>query len=245
MGELRPILLAKTALGGGGGALKLGVLRGDAELIQRWTYDKKIVADEGKTIPAYSTSSTTFISGANLDKYTCPENERGLYDYYLIGRCLAIPVYNSETNVAGKCYYTVSYYCYEIDVVNKSLIGNTTRLMATNTATNYFAKYYNSSGDYVIYYATSNYFPAAYFASPTTTINDGAIEITPKSPDLRTRGNATYCSESAWAMLTDIRYQYIVELYKIKKGGSADGGSVGSVLFGAINDINNNNGTLR
>lgn len=42
-----------------GGSLKQIIIRPDAELMQSWKYDKRIIADEGITIPAYTTATQT------------------------------------------------------------------------------------------------------------------------------------------------------------------------------------------
>ena len=57
-------LVTGTNQGGGGGAVKMGALRPDAELVQTWSYDKLWVADEEGTIPAYSTSTITLTASS-------------------------------------------------------------------------------------------------------------------------------------------------------------------------------------
>ena len=50
----------------GGAALKMGVIRPDAELINTWSYDKLWVEDDLGTIPAYTTTSTTLQASVEL-----------------------------------------------------------------------------------------------------------------------------------------------------------------------------------
>ena len=46
--------------------LKRGIIRPDAEKVETWSYDKLWVAEEGETLPAYSTTATNWIISSNV-----------------------------------------------------------------------------------------------------------------------------------------------------------------------------------
>ena len=76
-------------ISGGTTELKMGVLRPDAEIVQTYSYDKYIVADEGITIPSYTTTQTALLASSNLSPTVSMDLTN--YDYYVLTRTLTIP----------------------------------------------------------------------------------------------------------------------------------------------------------
>ena len=205
--------------------LKLGVIRPDAELVQTWTYDKLIHEDEGVTIPAYTTTDTALKSwGALTPTYTA---DRDNYYYFANCRGLAIPIYNSTAIAAGRCEYTVS--CMEQEFVilpansAKAIVNNTTNAawsvaLARQSSFNRNVYWSNAT---TLAIDTQQYGPYLKFG---VDIAMGGSTITARSPFLQIRGHATYFNSTYWNYLTDIRYQYVIELYRVPKGSLNLGG---------------------
>ena len=195
-----------TEGGGGGGTLKPFVLRPDAELVQRWEYDKLIVEDEGVTLPAYSTSTKTLKASGSFSKVTVSDD----YEYYLRYCYLATPIYSSDTIVEGR-----SEFCANVNLVEASTIPAGTINIGGIKNSKY--RRYNAAPEYVY---------TAYWYSGAIRLNAGAggprcthvahsssgNNLTVSYPRLQISGNVTLFSSAAWAMLTDIRYQYLIEL---------------------------------
>ena len=234
--------------GGGGGALKVGVLRPDAVLEQSWTYDKKVHADEGVTIPSYSTSEQTLKASSSL--VTNKQLDNTQYDYFVAYRGIATPIYSSSTKGAGRCIYSVCSYGLEISCVPSSYItvdGATSDRYVSSSTT------YSSSGA-VVYWrsasamrATAGTAYGAYLSMVTPTFSssyNGTPTITIASPKLCMKGSTTYLNSTYWSYITDIRFQYIFELWKIPRTGTVNGMVHTSQLVHAVNCAQSANGTL-
>ena len=194
--------------GGGGNPLIIGALRPDAELVKSWTYDKWIVSDEGKTIPSYTTNTTTFIASSNLENVSL---DTANYCYGVTTRTLTYPEYSETALLNGKFFVAVSNYFYEVMSLPQRLYPTdiTPTEIYTNVAGNGSQTflYYNSgikqyNGSYGVYQTLS---------SPS--LSSGVLTI--KSPNLRITGSATYYKNTFMNATTDIRYQYIISLYRV------------------------------
>lgn len=203
--------------GGGGGSLKVGVLRGDAELVQRWTYDKLAVADEGYTIPAYTTTSQTVKESETIEIEIDPMN----YHYFTCMRWMSYPVYNASTKTKGR--YESFHGCWYSELSHvpsawyKSAEGDTA---APN-------EYYKNQSLYTIfrclYYQTNSQFGISennsygvpIYTSYVPAYSTSTHKLTIKTPQMYLRGDSTYFTSTAWNMMTDIRYQYVIELYRL------------------------------
>lgn len=200
-----------TASGGGGGAPKLGVLRPDAELWKSWTYDKRIVADEGKTIPSYSTSAQTMLATSDLEVVTLDDN----YTYELVARTLATPVYNSESLGGGRFIIGCAAATYEVFSVPSGVMADHG---VSFSASNFVIRstvqqssfYFSSAGQISILNGTS--YSGCYAQPSTPTINVGVLTV--KAPPLSMRGNSSSYTSTYWGRTTDVRYQYVIELYR-------------------------------
>lgn len=221
--------------------LKKVVIRPDAELYQSWTYDKNIKADEGVTIPAYTTSTTTLKTYATLSPTITLDTTN--YDYFLTHRYLAIPKYSISTVGTGRVEYFLANYCYEYwNWTAHSLVDSSASVSVgpiSNSNSSYRLIYYN--GTTLTAYNSASYGVYIYNYAPSLSSN----VLTIYSPYLRIRGNATYFTQTYWEALTDIRYQYIIEMYRVPKGNLGYNGWIIEQQYQSmLNDIENNNGKL-
>lgn len=199
-------------------ALKSGVLRPDAELIQSYSYDKYIATDEGLEIPTYTTSSTTLKASANLTPTVAIDYDN--YDYCLLERFLAIPEYNVTSKAKGRVEYWLSSTFYELNVIQSNnfiaLVDNTTKLTSRSVifaGMSLSRLFYWSSASAVAIYNSAAYGVAETATAPS--VSSGVMTV--KSPALIIRGHATYFSSTYFDALTDIRYQYVIDVYRAPK----------------------------
>lgn len=201
-----------TASGGGTVTLKMGVLRPDAELVQKWTYDKYIVQDEGATLPSYTTSVKTLKASALLSNSMSTDFTS--YCYMIVTRGLAIPVYSINTIDKGREEYAI-YSRVDEMILPFIRLGNTNASVnPLNSQPSYMNRiaYWNSSNDLRSVNSTSG----INFSNPTNTSYGGGYSgnLSIYSPSLRLQGSSSYLTNTYFNSLTDIRYQYVVELYR-------------------------------
>lgn len=201
-------------------SLKFGVLRNDAEVYQTWSKDSLFVQDDGGAIPAYTTTTTTLVASADLSptSYTLSYAN---YNYYILLRALTIPIYNTNTKAKGRPEYSVTSALYEIveypSGTFKTLDGSISydyRNAVLNTAGTSYRMLYWTGASAVSLYTSSSYGINQLTSTPS--LSSGGV-ITVKNPSLQIRGYASYLSSSVWDTLTDIRVQYIIELYRAPK----------------------------
>lgn len=232
----------------GGGAIKKGVIRPDSTLVQSWTLDKMLVDDLEYSIPAYSTSAQTIASSGTLFN-TNVSISFGDYVYYVVSYGLTVPKYSSNTLSAGRFGWASNISLYESYYYDKTLVkpldasgnsgANLTSLSLNTTSSNTIL--YRTSSNWSI--TSGNYGTYLTFAQPTIASDYSTINI--KSPALMMRGFNTYFNETWWNLVTDVRYQYSIELYRVPVSTvSVNGWGVSSLYQSILNDINNNNGTL-
>ena len=200
--------------------LKPFVIRPDAELVKTFSYDKYIVADEGVTIPAYTTTSKTLKASATLEEtYTINYAD---YNWYVLIRALTIPEYSIATKAKGRDEYHFSFTMYEVTEIAagevKALLDPTkatTSRTASLVATGAFSRIvYWSSATAIGAYSTTTYGTVQSIVAPTLANS----VITFNTPTFIVRGNTTYLVNTFMNALTDIRYQWVIEVYRAPKG---------------------------
>lgn len=210
-----------------GPPLKMGVIRSDAELVKTWSYDVSCVNDWKITIPSYNTAQQTIkASQALTDTYTTSTD----YDYYILERMLAIPTYNISTKGKGRVEYHMGSCAYELVYFPASSISalitpSTKYTTATRTfyATGaWYRSVYWSSGSGITAYSTSTYSTAQAVVAPG--FSNGVI--TANTPNCTVRGHATYFTNTYFNAITDIRYQWICELYRVPRTADLQGWSI-------------------
>lgn len=192
-------------------------IRPDAELIQSYSYDKYIVADEGLTIPAYTTTAQVLKASWNLTP-TISGIDLANYRYLLAERFLTIPEYSIETKAKGRSEYQFCSYIYEYTRVDANefatLIDPTKKVtsasnwIATNTI---YRELYWSSASAITMYATNAY--GVYQAPTAPSVASGVMTV--KAPALDVRGHSTYFTNTFMNALTDIRYQFAIDVYRV------------------------------
>ena len=196
--------------------LKPYVLRPDATLIKTVTYDQWAVADLELTLPSYSTTAQTLIASADLSP-TIATDSFSDYMYYVVERMLAIPTYSVTTKAKGRVEYYFSSYLYEL--ARQPL--NTIHALVDPT------KFYTSS---IIAFAGQGFSRLVYYSSGTAITQYSSTStglymtpvapsyassaITLKSPTCGFKGSGTYFSSTYFNAMTDVRYQYVFEVYK-------------------------------
>lgn len=225
--------------------LVYGVLRPDAEKVQTYTYDKLLVQNEGITIPAYTTTSTTIKAGAALS--TTYTTDYDNYNYYILERFVTYPVYSSTSKAKGREEYNVTSTLYELtDIPPNNFISASGKVFTNHsvamTATgNLTRTLYWSSGSAVSVYTSASYGLVQAAVAPT--LSSGVITV--NSPNINIRGSSTYLSSTYWEYMTDIRAQYVIEIYRVAKVANAiNGWGVTSQMQHVLDCINNNNWTL-
>ena len=218
-------------------------IRPDAELIQSWTDDFLVVTDKNVTIPAYTTTSTTLITGGTA-LTTKPTISSADYRWYIVLRHLTIPIYSSTTKAAGRQEYTAMSSMYEI--VNilgktaKALVSDTyyaSRNVTVQATGNAFIRcVYWSSGSAIKLY-TANSYGCAQTINTAPAISSATADaptITFYTPNVVIRGSSSYLSSTYWGYITDIRCQYKYELYRIPK---TTGSTYGISGWGQYNNM--------
>lgn len=194
--------------------------RPDATLVKTWKVDRKVVADDHVTLPAYSTNAQTLVEPENLEAATT--DPASGYCYFLAYRGVVMPIYNTDVQVQGRQEYTIFVGSLE-QIYNPSntfpAINGSGKFVATAPAAtaawnnqHYRHIYWNSTTNLSVYNAGS-YGATISFSSPTV----ATASIIPVSPTIGVRGQMTYMKADVYETITDIRYQYIIEMWRVKR----------------------------
>ena len=229
---------------GGTVTLKPYAIRPDAELLQTYSDDFLVVTDKSVTIPAYVTSSTTLITGGTaLTPVLTLSNAN--YRYLIVMRYLTIPQYNITTTDLGRQEYTVMSSMYEIPAFATNVFSalvNTTKYASRNVAVlaagNAFIRCIYWSSATAIKPYTANSYGCAQTINTAPAISSGTAAsptLTFYTPNVVIRGSSTYLSSTYWSAITDIRCQYIYEVYRIPASTSSTYGIDG---WGHYNNMN-------
>ena len=194
------------------------VMRPDAEKVYTLEYDKYIVADEGVTFPAYTATAQTLKASQTISP-TVPRDTAN-YNYYVTIRALSIPEYSVTTKAKGRVEYTFASAFYEVVDYPANTISaliDNTKLTSLSysiySAGNNVGIIYWSSGTALARYASAAYGVAQTITAPTVS----GTAITIKTPALIARGHTTYFTSTYMNAVTDVRYQYIIEVYRAPK----------------------------
>ena len=225
-----------------GAPLKLYAIRPDAELIQTYSYDKLINEDESVTIPSYTTTATILKASEALSPTITLDYTN--YNYYLAVRTLSIPAYSVTTKASGRFEYRFSSGMYEIVEIPAdsfaTLIDNTEKITSRTVAAFAYSMnrvLYWSSGT-AIKVASASY--GVYQTAQAPTISSGVMTVL--SPTLNIRGSATYLTSTYMDAITDIRYQYIIDVYRAPKSNlNIDGWGLEQQALHILDCVNNNN----
>lgn len=206
--------------------LTMGTIRPDATLVQSYTYDKWLIADEVlESLPSYTTTSTTMVASSALTPTVTLDY--ATYDYFVLERFFTYPTYSVTSKAKGRVEYHVLSRAYEIaEVPGNNFIAflDGTTKYASRTVTTadggaFQRLLYWSSATAVTPYSTGSYGTIQAAVAPT--VSSGVLTI--NSPNFNIRGNTTYFTSTYFNALTDIRYQYKIEVYKVPKTNTVNG----------------------
>ena len=227
-------------------ALKMGVLRNDAELVRKWTHDSLIVADDEYTIPSRSTSSQSIYASSSLSTETV---DYSTYAYLVLGRALTIPVYNTSTPAKTRVEYGICSSVFEIiDAAGgslASLVGNkyTTAAKRNVFYAQAFRMLYWDSASTVAASTASAYGFNQGLVTPVVSDSESTISI--KAPGLTVQSSSTYLNSTVYATITDVRVQYVIELYRVPRSSMGVVGWEGYSQYNHIIDcVNTDTHTL-
>lgn len=222
------------------------VMRPDAEKIQTYSSDKMLVDDYDVTIPAYSTSAKTVLSAIDLTPTITLDYNN--YNYFVVTRMLTIPSYNVTSKAKGRNEYSICSACHEITLIPansfSAIIDSTKKVTSNTIVVNGAACYrllYWSSGTEVAIYSVSTYGIHQVVTAPT--ISSGVMTV--KSPSVYFRGSTTYLTSTYYNALTDVRLQYVIDVYRAPKNNlNLDGWGLQMQLNDIMDCVNNNNMVL-
>lgn len=239
-------LVTGTNQGGGGGAVKIGALRHDAELVRTWSYDKLWVADSEGTIPAYSSSSQTLKAYSTLTPTVTLDPST--YNYYIASRYLTYPIYNNTSKAKGREEYHMVATSYELvqlpigtfDSMDKSKSNTSALDYAVQGITAQHVILFWNSATALNISSSSGY--GAYMSPYPPTVSNGVLTV--YSPTFYIRGSSTYLNSTYWGYMTDIRFQWIIELYRVPISASVKGWERLSQIYHMRDCVNDTSHTL-
>lgn len=199
--------------------LKRGVLRPDAELVTSYNYDKYMYADESISPKTYTTTSTTVKASVSLSPTVRCDFTN--YNYIVLIRMATIPEYNITTVGKGREEYALNGAIYEITEIpanEMAAIINPTKKYtsidrAVYSAGNFVREVYYTSGTAIGFYGNASYGYNQTVVAPSLS----GTTLTLKSPTFIVRGNTTYFVNTYMNAVTDVRYQYIIEVWRAPK----------------------------
>lgn len=199
--------------------LKMGVIRPDAVLVETWTYDKLWLSEEGETLPAYSTSAVTLKASEALEVEH--EWEMDDYKYFVTARTLVIPLYNIDTIARGRVEWSEVHGAWELvypdsgafrSLVDpsKSYLSRALGWIASGGTFSRMPYFSNAQGTMSVYSANSY---GLWCTPQAPTYASGELSI--NSPTFTLRCQANVFDKPFYEALTDIRFQWIVELWRV------------------------------
>lgn len=194
--------------------MKFGIIRSDAELLQSYSYDKLLSSDLGITIPAYSTTQKTLVSSSTLSPTISMSYAD--YHYYVLERMIVYPIYSNNTMASGREEYHVVSCEYEVaqtqentfKAMNGTYYNN--RIFTITDAIVQRLIYWNSSSSMTGFSSSGQ---GLMINAQIPTAASGILSI--KSPSITIKGSDTYLSSTYFNAITDIRAQYIIEVYRV------------------------------
>ena len=223
--------------------MKFGIIRSDAELLQSYSYDKLLVDDLGIALPSYSTTSKTLVSTANLSPTISMSYAD--YHYYVLERMLVYPIYSNNTMAAGREEYQFVVSEYEVAQTQENVFK---AMNGTNYANRVFT-ITDSTVRRLIYWTSSSAMSGLSNSGDGLMINpqiptaaSGVLTI--KSPSVTMKGSNTYLSSAYFNAITDIRAQYIIEVYRVSNNSDLIGWGNTQQLLRLANGVNSSSHTI-
>lgn len=197
------------------------------ESVFEWVSDLRLVADEDITLPAFSTSAK-YLKPAQSVYEPIPVTDADEYTYFVFNRVLIIPEYSTNTPSAGRQEYGLGFSMATIVDIPGTMvkgIADSTAHISTNWTgvfplTNQAGQYgqyrqnvyYDSAGALASYRITSTGY-GFYPEIPGVSYSNSEISLS--SPNCMFRGHATYMSQANYNLITDVRFQYVIDVIKV------------------------------
>lgn len=208
-----------------GGSIKFPTVRSDAELVKQYSLDHFLVRDDGITLPttAPTAEKVNLIESEELPDIT---TDAANYKYFVSQRAIAYPTYSSSEIARGRFEYGISESCMEalafdggefIALVDsgKKYVNGAYTFIGTSQ---YRGVYFTSSNGAMSVYTSATY--GLYVVLSTPSLTSSVIRLS--TPALSLRCQANIYDEPFWNITTDIRYQYIIEVWKVPRGTDRD-----------------------
>jgi hypothetical protein len=200
----------------------MGVIRPDAELVETWSYDKLWIADEGGTLPAYSTSAVTLKASEQLEV----EHEWELddYKYFVTARTLVIPLYSTDEIARGRVEWSETHGAWELVYPDSNAFralvdpskGYASRALGWVASGGTFSRmpYFTNSQGTISVYSANSYGIWCTVQAPTYSSGEQRIN----SPNFTLRCQPNVFDQPFYEALTDIRFQWVIELWRVPVG---------------------------
>ena len=197
--------------------MQRSILRTDAVKVETWSYDKLWIEDEGNTLPEYSTNSVVLKASEELT--VTHEWDVDNYKYFVLERGLAIPIYNTDTIARGRVEWSSSNCAYELVCPEggtfHALVDPTkaygSRALGWSTSGGIFYRmpYFTNSSSLSVYAATSY---GLWISMVSPSYGSGKMQI--NSPQFTLRCQPNVFDQQFYEALDDIRFQWIIELWR-------------------------------
>lgn len=228
------------------------VIRPDAEIIYTISADRMVRLDDGITIPAYSTSSQTVLAGTSTT-IASSYFDLDTYDYFILIRCVTIPVYNTLTPSKARPAYAL--YCAYVEIVNTP--ANTYKAQNGNLQDVAYASRHNTCiktvAPILVYWTSASAISVARTTSYGVVQTTGdftlssATAVSPSltftTPNVVMRGSTTYLNSTNWGDISDIDYKYKIDMYRSPKTNATQGWTLSQIVKN-LAPIGNNRGTI-
>lgn len=207
-----------------GGSIQFSAIRPDAELVQRYSVDRLLVADDGVTLPEAPTAAKVdLVASQSLPDITTDLTN---YKYFVNQRAIAYPIYSSTEISRGRFEYSVCESCYEglsFDSGEFVSLVDSEKNYANGVyvfvgSSQYRGVYFTAATGTIGVYTSSTYGLYVVFSTPALT--SSVIRLS--TPSLSVRCQANIYDEPFWDSTTDIRYQYIIEVWRAPRGTDRD-----------------------
>lgn len=208
-----------------GGSIKFPIIRSDAELVKQYSLDHFLVRDDGVTLPttAPTAEKVNLVESEALPDIT---TDAANYKYFVSQRAIVYPTYSSSEIARGRFEYGISESCMEalafdggefialVDSEKKYVNGAYTFIGTSQ----YRGVYFTSTSGAMSVYTSATY--GLYVVLSTPSLTSSVIRLS--TPALSLRCQANIYDEPFWNITTDIRYQYIIEVWKVPRGTDQD-----------------------
>lgn len=198
--------------------MQRAILRPDAVKVETWSYDKLWIEDEGETLPAYSTTAQTLKASEQLN--ITHEFDLDNYKYFVLERGLVIPIYNTDTIARGRPEWSLSNCAYELVYPERGAFralvdptksyGSVALSWVTTGGAFYRMPYFTSTTGSLSVYAATSY--GVWIGMVVPSYGSGAVQI--NSPQFTLRCQPNVFDQPFYEALDDIRFQWIIELWR-------------------------------